>query len=117
MKKCPKCGKAYDDSWSVCLECEGEELIDTEQTDKLREAEAAIREKELKGIVKCSDCNKEFHISKLTKKNVMRYGGIETIHVCEKCNAGIGRQTKIVWSIMVVIITVIVVLSIIATKK
>jgi len=24
MKKCPKCGKAYDDTWKVCLDCRAE---------------------------------------------------------------------------------------------
>ena len=32
MKKCPKCGKTYDDSWGVCLVCS--EKLEQFQSDK-----------------------------------------------------------------------------------
>ena len=28
MRKCPKCSKAYDDSWKICLSCNDTALID-----------------------------------------------------------------------------------------
>lgn len=38
MKKCPKCNKTYDDSWKVCLSCQGmlidyKEYMPTQQKD------------------------------------------------------------------------------------
>ena len=46
MKKCPKCGKKYDDSWTVCLDCRVE--LSTLTGSEITETYRKIEEKKAK---------------------------------------------------------------------
>ena len=48
MKKCPECGKIYDNSWGVCLNCSGSPKLEQYSTEEEKVDSEEARQRTLK---------------------------------------------------------------------
>ena len=72
MRKCPKCGKTYDDSWKVCLQCNVALVDDLSMTNTNPEPlknEGAIKKSRF--VENMTDADKM--LLRLKRKEVMGY--------------------------------------------
>ena len=91
MKKCPKCGKTYDDSWEVCLLCTEKLLQLNEDTSKIIE--------EYKVVNKAADLLKlKMALSSLRRNLWIYAGGLIAIFVLW---GFLGSENEILQNILV----------------
>ena len=83
MKKCPKCGKVYDNTWGVCFNDSTKLVEAPEILDKVKDEEKKAENMSKNELVEwvCGKCNWKFN-EKLGKRNFLSF----STTICPKCS-------------------------------